>query len=145
MKILDAYKLAAQLHAAQLDKAGRPYIEHLSRVFARTVALGGDRTQQIAALLHDSIEDKRALAGDLLHFGVPQEAVDLVLVLTHQAGESYEAYLGRVSLDSRALLVKRADLDDNSDPERLAKLPPEKAAKLAAKYSAARRILAGVL
>ena len=32
MDILRAYKIACQLHAGQTDKAGRPYIEHLTRV-----------------------------------------------------------------------------------------------------------------
>jgi len=47
MKILHAYQLAASLHAGQADKAGRPYIEHLSRVFLRVLEAGGDRDQQI--------------------------------------------------------------------------------------------------
>ena len=35
MEALEAYQLAAQLHTGQVDKAGRPYIEHLTRVFLR--------------------------------------------------------------------------------------------------------------
>ena len=53
MDILRAYKIACQLHAGQTDKAGRPYIEHLTRVLLRVQMDGGDRFQQIAALLHD--------------------------------------------------------------------------------------------
>lgn len=32
MEALEAYQLAAQLHTGQVDKAGRPYIEHLTRL-----------------------------------------------------------------------------------------------------------------
>ena len=56
MKTLDAYKLTATVHACQVDKAGRPYIENLSSVFVRGLEKGGDRGQQVAALLHDAIE-----------------------------------------------------------------------------------------
>ena len=35
MQVLDAYQLAARLHTGQTDKAGRPYIEHLTRVMLR--------------------------------------------------------------------------------------------------------------
>ena len=41
MEALEAYQLAAQLHTGQVDKAGRPYIEHLTRVFLRVQASGG--------------------------------------------------------------------------------------------------------
>lgn len=43
MKTLDAYKLTATVHACQVDKAGRPYIENLSSVFVRGLEKGGDR------------------------------------------------------------------------------------------------------
>ena len=42
MQILEAYQLAAHLHTGQVDKASRPYIEHLTRVFLRVLAGGGD-------------------------------------------------------------------------------------------------------
>ena len=58
MDILRAYKIACQLHAGQTDKAGRPYIEHLTRVLLRVQMDGGDRFQQIAALLHDQMRGK---------------------------------------------------------------------------------------
>ncbi len=82
MQSFEAYRLASRLHAGQVDKAGRPYIEHLARVFVRVQALGGDSIQQIAALLHDAIEDGRATAEQLKWAGVPTAAVDLVVVLS---------------------------------------------------------------
>lgn len=141
MNILDAYKIAATLHAGQVDKAGRPYIEHLSRVFLRVLELGGDRDQQIAALLHDAIEDGKATTEGLLGTGVPRGAVRLVLVLTKDGHQRYEDYLLGVKADERALLVKRCDLADNSDPERLAQLGEQVASRLRSKYEQAFAVL----
>jgi len=142
MKILDAYKLAATLHADQMDKAGRPYIEHLSRVFLRVCELGGDRDQQIAALLHDSVEDGKATADSLVIAGVPPTAVGLVLVLTKDERRSYADYVRGVKVHEKAVLVKRCDLEDNSDPERLAQLDEDVASRLRVKYEQARALLA---
>ena len=143
MDILRAYKIACQLHAGQTDKAGRPYIEHLTRVLLRVQMDGGDRFQQIAALLHDSIEDEKTTADELLALGVPSEAVVLVQALTKRDEQSYEDYLrGLIGLD-RVLTVKMADLDDNSDPERLELLPERQRMRLQAKYAQAWDILQG--
>ena len=143
MDILRAYKIACQLHAGQTDKAGRPYIEHLTRVMLRVQMDGGDRFQQIAALLHDSIEDEKTTADELLALGVPSEAVVLVQALTKRDEQSYEDYLrGLIGLD-RVLTVKMADLDDNSDPERLELLPERQRMRLQAKYAQAWDILHG--
>ncbi|MEP7021591.1 MAG: hypothetical protein ABI808_13140 [Pseudonocardiales bacterium] len=43
--------------------------------------------------------------------------------------------------DPLAVTVKRADLADNSDPERVARLDPETRARLEAKYAHARELL----
>ena len=143
MDILRAYKIACQLHAGQTDKAGRPYIEHLTRVLLRVQMDGGDRFQQIAALLHDSIEDEKTTADELLALGVPSEAVVLVQALTKREEQSYEDYLRGLVGRYRVLTVKMADLDDNSDPERLELLPERQRMRLQAKYAQAWDILHG--
>lgn len=142
MQSFEAYRLASRLHAGQVDKAGRPYIEHLARVFVRVQALGGDSIQQIAALLHDAIEDGRATAEQLKWAGVPTAAVDLVVVLSKKKEESYADYLKRVKAAPRAILVKWADLADNGDPSRLARLSDADAKRLSKKYAQASKILA---
>lgn len=143
MEILRAYKIACQLHAGQTDKAGRPYIEHLTRVLLRVQMDGGDRFQQIAALLHDSIEDEKTTADELLALGVPSEAVVLVQALTKREDQSYEDYLRGLIGRYRVVTVKMADLDDNSDPERLELLPERQRMRLQAKYAHAWDILQG--
>ena len=143
MDILRAYKIACQLHAGQTDKAGRPYIEHLTRVMLRVQMDGGDRFQQIAALLHDSIEDEKTTADELLALGVPSEAVVLGQALTKREEQSYEDYLRGLIGRYRVVTVKMADLDDNSDPERLELLPERQRMRLQAKYAQAWDILHG--
>ncbi|MBB6583071.1 HD domain-containing protein [Ralstonia solanacearum] len=141
MKILDVYKLAASLHSGQTDKLGRPYIEHLSRVFLRVCERDGNYNQQVAALLHDAIEDGKGTAGELLQAGVPAAAVALVMVLTKDQQQSYLEYVVGVKAYPEAVLVKRCDLEDNSDPERLALLDMETAERLRTKYGQALKLL----
>lgn len=49
-----AKELAHRAHAGQVDKAGRPYIEHVARVAA---AVADDPLAEAVAWLHDVLED----------------------------------------------------------------------------------------
>lgn len=49
-----AKELAHRAHAGQVDKAGRPYIEHVARV---TAAVADDPEAEAVAWLHDMLED----------------------------------------------------------------------------------------
>lgn len=142
MELIDVYQLACRLHSGQVDKAGRPYIEHLTRVLLRVQAADGNLAQQMAALLHDSIEDGRVSAQQLIWLGVPPDAIELVVKLTKRKDQSYEDYLAGVKSCPQALKVKLADLGDNSDPTRLASLPTKVAHRLRVKYDKASHLLA---
>ena len=144
MNILEGFQLADRLHAGQKDKLGHPYISHLVRVYLRVASRGGDLNQQLAALLHDSIEDRKATRGSLLGEGVPEEAVVLVEALTKPEGMPYLDYVRGVARVPRAIIVKEADLDDNSDPARLAQLADADAERLRKKYAGAKAALHGV-
>lgn len=53
-----ALQFANEIHSTQARKGlGAPYISHLMAVCALVLEYGGDETQAIAALLHDSAED----------------------------------------------------------------------------------------
>jgi hypothetical protein len=71
----------------------------------------------------------------------PDEVVDAVAAVTKHPGESLETYFERVRAVPAAILVKKADLDDNTDPQRTARLGKETRERLAAKYGRAREIL----
>lgn len=108
-----ALKIATEAHEGQVDKQGEPYLGHLLRVAAKVPA-----HLRPAALLHDTLEDTTLRAADLLALGVAPATVATVQVLTRQPGEVYAAYIVRVKAHPDAVVVKLADLTDNTDPAR---------------------------
>jgi (p)ppGpp synthase/HD superfamily hydrolase len=144
--IAETEAFATQMHAGQLDKAGEEYIGHPLRVrakVARTAPLAGvdPRRAQLAALLHDVVEDTDVTLGDLAARGYSPAVVAAVDALSKRPGEPAEAYLARVAADPVAVVVKHADMDDNGDPARLRRLPAADADRLAARYVARRALL----
>jgi (p)ppGpp synthase/HD superfamily hydrolase len=133
----DAVRIAREAHADQVDKSGNPYIYHPLRVMAR---VKGSHAQ-MAAVLHDVIEDTEVTADDLKAAGCPDAVIDSVIALSKMPGEATLSYLRRVSADPIASIVKRADIADNSDPVRLSKLDPATQDRLRAKYAEAIRML----
>lgn len=63
------------------------------------------------------------------------------MVLTKDQQQSYLEYVVGVKAYPEAVLVKRCDLEDNSDPERLALLDMETAERLRTKYGQALKLL----
>lgn len=130
-----ADRVAAAAHDGQLDKAGHPYIEHPRRVAARVAHLGVEVV--MVALLHDVVEDTQVTL-DVLAATFPPQVVAAVDTITKRAGEPRDDYYARVAANPIATVVKRADIDDNTDPLRLAALPGKLQARLEAKYAHAR-------
>lgn len=150
----DAQRLATIVHEGQVDKAGRPYREHLSRVARRLLNLSWhcpfwndqdtDEAEQIA-WLHDTIEDIATVTvGALAREGFSDTVVAAVNMLTKGSRPlPYNGWIGRLA-DIGSLptiLVKLADVEDNSDPERLALLPEETRERLLRKYEPAKEVL----
>ncbi|MFZ4859306.1 MAG: HD domain-containing protein [Desulfuromonadaceae bacterium] len=138
-QLLLARVLAEKAHADQTDKSGTPYINHPYAVM-RMAEPGIDR---IVAILHDVVEDSdtsiekiRSLFGN--------EVAAAVDAVTRRPGEDPAEYYGRVRNNEVALRVKHLDLRHNSDPERLAQLPPEMRTRLEEKYAKARQHLQGI-
>ncbi|MDX8146589.1 phosphohydrolase [Lentzea sp. BCCO 10_0061] len=134
----DAITIATAAHDGQVDKAGRPYIGHPLRVMA---SMTGEQ-EQMAAVLHDVIEDTPVTADDLLARGCPDVVVDAVVALSHLPEEPQEDYLRRVAANPLALSVKRADISDNLSPARMARLDPATQDRLKTKYARALGLLA---
>jgi (p)ppGpp synthase/HD superfamily hydrolase len=109
--IEDAIALAARLHrdARYPSPEAEPYIFHPLRVMLRL----GDPADQIAAVLHDVVEDARITLNDLRCAGYRPEIVGVIDALTHRAHESYEQYIDRVACNPVARRVKEADIQDN--------------------------------
>lgn len=110
-----AIAFAAVYHAGQKDKQQVEYILHPLRVMLEMDTV----EEQIAAVLHDVIEDTDATEADILeYFG--SEIRDAVVALTRvpESGETYMEYVKRASENLIARKVKRQDMLDQLLPER---------------------------
>ena len=77
---------------------------------------------QMAAVLHDAVEDTDLKLGDLAEAGFPDDVIVAVDNLTHQAGESYDDYIERLAMNEIARRIKIVDLQQNlSNNRRLAR------------------------
>lgn len=136
-----AQDIASRAHAGQLDKSGVEYITHPARVAAGVRARGGDAAAVATAWLHDVLEDCEVTEADLGAAGIPVPVIEAVRAVTKVEGETLEDYCARVKANPTGLLVKRADIEDNTDPARTAVLPAETRERLAAKYARTRSLL----
>jgi len=133
-----AKELAHRAHAGQVDKAGRPYIEHVARVAA---AVADDPIAQAVAWLHDVLEDCPFEFGLELARAFPDEIEGAVLDLTRFECIPEADYYAEIRKNPLALRVKLADIADNADESRLALLDADTADRLRRKYAAARQAL----
>lgn len=134
-----ADQLAADAHAGQVDKVGKPYIEHVRRVAGYV-----DRSDSYAiaaALLHDILEDTLTTPAQLLEQHVPPAVVDVIQLLTRKPQQPAGEYYRKLRAHALAREVKLADLADNTDPDRLAQLPEAQRVRLTHKYSDAYKAL----
>ncbi|MEU9341461.1 HD domain-containing protein [Streptomyces sp. NPDC048278] len=141
LSLADVETLARTAHAAQTDKAGRPYAEHLAAVADGVRARGGDPDQIAAAWLHDAVEDHALTEEWLDTAALSPRTKAIVLALTKHPGEPPESYAHRVRTTPGALLVKEADLAHNADPGRLAVLDEYTRTRLTEKYARMRALL----
>lgn len=129
--------IAAQAHAAQVDRGGQPYILHPLRVMLRMER----EEERIVAVLHDVVEDSVIGLADLCDAGFPEAVICAIERLTRQPGEDYETFILRVRDDPLARRVKQADLEDNMNLTRIPNPGPEDFARVE-KYQRALRVLA---
>lgn len=135
-----ARALATTAHDGQVDKAGRPYIGHPTRVVGYLVKPTAQ--ESVVAWLHDVVEDTSITLEDIENdFG--SQVADAIDAITRRPSEKANlvAYYARVKANPIALRVKAADIADNTDPARLQLLEPTKRADLEAKYAHARHEL----
>jgi (p)ppGpp synthase/HD superfamily hydrolase len=126
-----AFAFAKRAHEGQIDKVGDPYIGHPMRVASSVTGVD----EKIVAALHDVVEDCDVTLDDLRSEGYSEEIVAAVDALSKREGESLEESIARVVVNALATTVKYADVADNSNPERTAKLDPDTRERLAAKYA----------
>lgn len=129
-----AKALAIRAHAGQVDKAGRPYIEHVARVAA---AVSDDPMAEAVAWLHDVIEDCDDRYDHEIFMGFPDYIYSAVYTLTRDPIVADEDYYYSIRWDLLTTRVKLADIADNSSEDRLALLDEKTAARLRRKYAKA--------
>lgn len=127
-----AKDLAHRAHAGQVDKAGRPYIEHVARVAAR---VAGDDEAEAAAWAHDIREDSPAFSCEVSELG--DEVLWACLLLDRGTIDNSREYYSRIRANPLALRVKLADIADNMDEARLALLDEATSNRLRRKYAKA--------
>src|SRR6056297_3756360 len=117
--IRGAYAFGADMHGGQTRHSGEPYFTHPVAVAALLTEQRLDDATIVTALLHDTIEDKRASYSDIReHFGTEvAELVDGVTKLTNlqlsstetKQAENFRKLFIAMSRDLRVILVKLAD------------------------------------
>ncbi len=124
----NTYRTARQAHRDYNRRSGEPYFEHPKAV--RNIVnryYPNDRVAQLAALLHDTLEDFHkgsgytseeevisAILSGINSSNAATKVLEIVKSLTHGSGVSYDAYLVSLASDETALRVKLADMLHNS-------------------------------
>ena len=114
--------LAIKMHDGQVDKLGKPYIDHLFRVGFR----GKSVSEMKVGILHDIIEDTDMTLSELKRTGLlSDEEIDAIDHLTRKESETYFDYINRVTKNELATRVKLNDLKDNLDLTRFDEVKEE--------------------
>jgi len=124
-----AIEIALKEHTGQKEKAGAPYIFHCLRIMLK----GKTKEEQIAGVLHDTVEDTKITFDDLRAAGFSDDIIEAVDCLTKRKYEQYENYISRVLSNKIAIKVKLHDLEDNMNLLRLKEIK-EKDIKRLNKY-----------
>jgi (p)ppGpp synthase/HD superfamily hydrolase len=115
-----ALNFASLFHGSQVDKGGQPYIWHPIAVALSARAAGYSVDHQVAAILHDVVEDTEATL-DLVRRAFGDVVAEVVDALTRREGdgETYRDYVKRCALHPVARVVKFYDVIHNTDPARV--------------------------
>lgn len=115
-----AIKLASERHYRQTDRSGSPYILHCLAVMDKLrVRYPKDVELHTIGVLHDIIEDTSVSEEELFMLGFSNRVLDGVLAMTKNDGEEYSGYIYRLISNLDAVKVKMADIEHNSDINRL--------------------------
>ena len=117
-----AISIAAQAHEGQVDKSGKAYILHPLHLMNQLL---WDEELAIIAVLHDVVEDSDWTIMELAGEGFSFRVTEALGCLTHYDHDSYEQYISIVCTNQDAIIVKRKDLEHNSDITRLKGLRPK--------------------
>ena len=122
----DVYNTARMAHVGQSRRDGSEYFSHPSEVRNITAKFyPKDRVAQLAALLHDSLEDapgstvssveemEEFIKGSIQDPAAADEVIRVVRALTHEKGGDYLSYVVDLMGDVPTLRVKLSDMVHN--------------------------------
>ena len=119
LKERQAQKLAEFIHLGQLRHGGKPYITHPERmVHYLKVSPEINLTEDMicAAWLHDVLEmckDRQGIRSIISNY-ISISVVNIVDCLTIKSGQTYNEYIQNVALYPSTLIIKFADMRDNT-------------------------------
>ena len=113
-----AIALAASKFVGVFDKSGEPYILHCLQVMQK-VKKYNDVELEIAAVLHDIVEDTDISFDDLEERGYSPRVIKIIKHVTREDEISYDDEIARICNDQDSIKVKMADLEHNSSILRL--------------------------
>lgn len=109
------------------DKGGAPYIEHCLAVMKGVNHM--PEHVQIAALLHDVVEDTNYTVNDIsIAYG--NQVAELVELLTKIPGQTYQEYITGIKANKEAISIKISDLTHNMNVTRLKEITDTDLARL---------------
>lgn len=116
-----AIALAADIHRDDLY-GDLPYIFHLLQVLKTVQEQDEPLVVQVAAILHDAIEDHPEQEGRIVVFLEGHRLVRVHAILklvsrNYTGKETYNEFLDRLIVDRDATVVKLADLQRNAAPK----------------------------
>ena len=86
----EAYKIAAEVHKGQTDKAGGPYIDFLQNVADYLKNKGESEEVQTLAILQDLITaSTKKTPEDVIAMGVPADMVDMIQKMTYHKNQGW--------------------------------------------------------
>jgi (p)ppGpp synthase/HD superfamily hydrolase len=116
-----AISIAVTAHQGQTSKRGNPYVLHPLRLMMKMET----RPEKIVAVLHDVVEDTSWTFEKLRKEGFSKKVLRALDRVTARKGESYGDFIKRLESDPIARKVKIADLEDNMNTQRIAKVTPK--------------------
>lgn len=90
LSFAEAYKIAAEAHKDQKDKAGGPYIDFLQNVADYLKNKGESEDVQVLAILQDLITSAtKKTPEDAIAMGVPADMVKLIQKMTYHKNQGW--------------------------------------------------------